>query len=847
MSPTSASSGPAEAGRTAWSSAPSTALARYLLLGTVFVPFVFYRGVFFPYVTTRALVFRVLVELAGLVFLWQLLVREVEVADGRDPVVWALLAWLAAGLLSAVLSPATHHSLYGSMERMWGVSQWAHLFLFYLLVRTYFDRTWWAKFLRATLMVSVAVGLYALMEFGLARAPSWLWGIPGVGGAPTEFGSTLGNSGYLAAYALVHLVVAGAVFRRGGAGWRAFAVAAAGINVVSFAFGGSRALLLGVGAGAVVAAALWLWIAGREEGREVPWRSLGLGAGGAALVLVAARASGLLPPFAELPVVGRLAELGEGPAVIRRRLVAWEAGLEGFLERPLTGWGVENFHLAFDRFADPEFYRTGTPFKWDRAHNVLVGALAEAGVLGAAAYGALWAAAAARVRSSWREEVLGRSLAALVTLGFVASALYLLVWFGDQNSFFLLLALLAWVRFEGRDGAGAGEAVRMGAVRPPRVPRRVWLRRGVLVAVLLLGGAAVWRATNTWRAARLIVQGRTARGAEEAVQIYETARRLRVPQHRDVATRYAAFVDRWGRGASSSLRQGQDRELFQRAVVGAESAVNRALSRAPSDQRLLVSRAELAIGAYAGTGAEKAWNLAEESLGGAIRIAPDRLHYYGRLASYQWSTERREEARATLERGIGRYPAYPGLYRRRSLLHRLEGRRDSAVLDLRRSLWLEGDRKRREIGSDDPRRLAEAEAGAGRPGRAADLLADWAAGRYEPALWRELERPERRAFLEEVGLAEEVRPSSSDEYPIAPGDLYLFVRWHRYARAAGDTAQARLAIEAALDGLSETNRTARLREDLLGLADSGAGGRGAGGTEESGATGDRGETGEGAR
>lgn len=834
MSPTSATTEAAEDagagdGRAAWSSARTTALARYLLLGTVFVPFVFYRGVFFPYVTTRALVFRVLVGLAGLVFLWQLLVRDVEAPDARDPLLWALLAWLVAGALSALLSPATHHSLYGSMERMWGVSQWAHLFLFYLLVRTYFDGAWWGRFLRATLMVSVAVALYAVMEFTLAHGYEWLWGEPRVGGAGFQFSSTLGNTGYLGAYALVHVVVAGAVYRRGGTGWRAFALLAAALNAAAFVFGGSRVLMLGVGAGAVVAAALWAWRA-REEGsgsRALGW--MGLASGAAALLLAGGWAAGLLPPFSELPVVGRLAELGQGLEVIRRRLLAWEAGVEGFLARPLTGWGVENFHLVFDRYVDPEFYRTGQPFKWDRAHSVFVGALAEAGVIGGAAYLAVWAAAGRRTWRSWEEGGLERPMAALLTFALVAYGLYLSVWFGDQNSLYLLLALLAWARHEeaaahAEEGGGAGgEVLRMGEVRPPRVPRRVWLRRGVLAGVLVLGAALVWRASKTWRAARLVIRGISAPDPARAVQVYETARRLDVPQGRDVASQYASFVRRWGRGASASLRKGENRELFGRAVAGAEAAVNRSLARAPSDERLLLDRAGLGIGVYAGSGAEEAWELALESMEGAIAIAPDRLHYYGRLASFQWSAGRREEARATLERGLARYAAYPGLYERRSRVHRLQGRGDSAVIDLRRSLWLQGEGSRGGVGSGYPRQLAAAEAKAGRHARAAAVLADWAAARYRPALWREVERPARRAFLEEVGLPGRVEPPRGGGYTIDPGELFLFVRWSRYARAAGDTAQARLAARSALDGLSEARRTAHLRDEIEPLAGPGAG------------------------
>lgn len=802
---------PSSLDRTAWSNARTTLAARWLLLATAFAPFLFVRGVYFPYVTSRALLFRLLVGLAGLVFLWQALVRDVEVGDGRDPLLWALIAWAGVGLLAAFFSPATHHALFGGMERMWGVTQWVHLLLFYFLARVYFGGAWWARFLRTTLLVSVAVGLYGLGQLVVAHGVGPWWSAPVLGSAPTNVASTLGNTGYLSIYGLVHVAVAGIVWARSGGGWRAFAALAAVVNAVSVVLGGSRAATVGAIAGVLLAAALWAWTAWRRG--AVSGGRLAAGAGGVVLAVAAARGLGLLPPLAELPLVGRLAGLSEGTAVIRRRLLAWEAGWEGVLARPLTGWGVENFHLVFQRFGDPEFYRTGQPFNWDRAHNVLVGSLAGAGALGALAYGAFWVAAGDRVRRAWKDRALAPGPAALITLGVAGSFVYLLFWFEDHNSFFVLLALLAWARFE----TAGGPVLRLGAVREAGAARRRRLRVGVLGALVVAGGLHAVRTFEVARAARLVSLARNARSAEAAVERFETAGELDVPQHRDVAIQYADFVRRSGRGAYESLRRGRGGELFVRAVVGAETAVNRALHRTPGDGVLLLSRSYVGIGAYMGTRSAEAYDLAVESVEEAIRIAPDRLHYYLALASHQSAAGQPTEAIATLDRGIGRYAAFARLYRYRSRAHGEAGRPGPAYRDLRRSLWLEGE----ERGTDEIRRTAEAEAAAGRPSRAADLLADWAAARYYPGLWSELDRPDRRAFLREVGLADRIDSGRNRGYVIDGGELYLFVLWHRWARAAGDTAGARLAVETALEGLSGTQRTERLRPTLRTLLPAG--------------------------
>ena len=89
------------------------------------------------------------------------------------------------------------------------------------------------------------------------------------------------------------------------------------------------------------------------------------------------------------------AATGRGPRVhpqrpnSQARLGAWEAGLRAFAERPLLGWGPENFGAAYGRHA------SGFAARWvshDRAHNALVETAVTTGIPGLAAWLALWAA-----------------------------------------------------------------------------------------------------------------------------------------------------------------------------------------------------------------------------------------------------------------------------------------------------------------------------------------------------------------------------------------------------------------------------------------------------------------------
>src|SRR3954463_15498348 len=84
-----------------------------LLLATLLVPLIIGSGFFFPYVVPRNIFFRVVVEL-GIGALVLAVCFSGKTLDLRDePIFWALLAFVAASFVSALVSPATMHSLFG--------------------------------------------------------------------------------------------------------------------------------------------------------------------------------------------------------------------------------------------------------------------------------------------------------------------------------------------------------------------------------------------------------------------------------------------------------------------------------------------------------------------------------------------------------------------------------------------------------------------------------------------------------------------------------------------------------------------------------------------------------------
>ncbi len=62
------------------------------------------------------------------------------------------------------------------------------------------------------------------------------------------------------------------------------------------------------------------------------------------------------------------------------RFSTWNIGLQAVKEKPILGWGPENFSIGFDKYYDPSLPQVGTLW-WDRAHNFLIEYATTGGML----------------------------------------------------------------------------------------------------------------------------------------------------------------------------------------------------------------------------------------------------------------------------------------------------------------------------------------------------------------------------------------------------------------------------------------------------------------------------------
>lgn len=213
------------------------------------------------------------------------------------------------------------------------------------------------------------------------------------------------------------------------------------------------------------------------------------------------------------------------------RVIVWGAGLEALQERPLFGWGPENFNYAVERHFDNRLFQEENLAEiwFDRAHNLFVDTLVGSGVAGAGAALLLIAAYLSVVWRANRRGLVGPPEAMLLTAVVPTHLLQLQTGFDTVASYTLLAVIGGYVLSLERRMAPveAGQRVVVGQ------PGALWKGiAGVLVVLGMLSFALMFLPEYRRQSALpLIFKGQTAdeqtaslRRALERVSSFESLR-----------------------------------------------------------------------------------------------------------------------------------------------------------------------------------------------------------------------------------------------------------------------------------------------------------------------------------
>jgi O-antigen ligase len=390
------------------------------VLAVFMTPLFVFPWVQFPFQTAKVLGFEVLVLLLLPLFVY-LGFRDGFVSDKKYKLLLFFLGLILVMLMASLFGLDPWNSFWGNAQRPGGGFLMAHVFLFLLyLLHTvaWFGLTFIRMVTRVLVGGAVITSVYAVCEIlGIlpSMAEPFLPRTSSVFGNPAFFGTYLVVPFWIALY--------GAKIERA---YKKYYVAVSGIILLAVLLSATRAALLAIGIGGVC----WFLLSLLQKRKVDTKKILKMGGGFVAVALVLfAIASFVLPDYSFF----RISETDS------QRLNYWSMAVQGWVDAPLLGVGLENFSYVADRYFDPEFYSIADSWP-DKPHNAFLEILVTTGALGVFVYMAFLAQL---VRGLWKHDERLLLFSALLSYLVVHAFLFETVVSYVMLSLFVVFAFVA--------------------------------------------------------------------------------------------------------------------------------------------------------------------------------------------------------------------------------------------------------------------------------------------------------------------------------------------------------------------------------------------------------------------
>ncbi|MDO8424291.1 MAG: O-antigen ligase family protein, partial [bacterium] len=432
-----------------------------------FIPFLVSSSFFFPFITTKAFAWRIIVEVVFAAWLL-LALRAPEYRPKKSVIFYALALFLAVVGLSDLLGVAPVKSFWSNYERMEGFISLIHLGMFFLVISSVFKEADWKYWWNTTLTASFFMVVYSAFQLaGSIQIHQ--------GGARVD--GTLGNASYLAVYMLFHIFIALLFLWREKKNVSLRWIYGALIVLQTWVLynTATRGAILGFIGGVLIVAFLNL------RNKENKWfQRMSIAVISVTVLIVGgvyfARESAFVK---DSLVLSRFASISTEELKSGGRSFVWPMAIDGFKERPLLGWGQDNFNYVFNKNYDPKMYMLEPWF--DRAHNIFLDWMVASGTFGLLFYLSLYAAF---LWVLWRDKAAFIYEERTILTALLAAYFFHNFFVFDQLvSYFLFASLLAYVH-------SRSEAP---SLKPATVIKESVLNRvAVPIAIVILAASLYW-------------------------------------------------------------------------------------------------------------------------------------------------------------------------------------------------------------------------------------------------------------------------------------------------------------------------------------------------------------------
>lgn len=411
-----------------------------------FLPLYISQSMVFPYITGKNFAFRILVELMAVLWIG-LAILSKEYHPKTSTMLFVVLVFTFIVGLADLLGINPYNSFWSNYERMEGYITILHLTLYFLIIKSVLrTKKEWMFFLNFFLIAGGLVSLYALFQkFDLVP-----W-VKEFEGSAFRVYSTIGSPPFLASY-LLYTVFMGLIliintqklYLKYG---YIFSII---LNFLVIYYTGTRGAVLASITGAILFGLFYVFRRAKNQ-KEQFFKKIAIPAIGVFIIL-----SILFWPDRganikkDKPFPPRFISMLEDPSV-QSRLRTWQASWAGIKERPILGWGQENFTGIYTVVPIPSPFSHFFPFTlseplWtDRSHNIILDWMINAGFAGLFSYLAVFLSALYITWVAVRKCLITKTEGFTIITALVVYFTQNLFIFDTINTYIIFFTLLAYI------------------------------------------------------------------------------------------------------------------------------------------------------------------------------------------------------------------------------------------------------------------------------------------------------------------------------------------------------------------------------------------------------------------
>lgn len=404
-------------------------IVRWCALILVWAPLAYLPVSLYPLSYVQSVVVQVIVGVMTIAASW-VWYRDPSLRFRWSALRIALVVFILVQWVCAALGVDWWQSVWSDMARATGLWYQTHIIVAILIVGSpLFSATSRLQIMKSSLWAACVVVALAVVQ-------SWNPDVlPNV--SAHRVGSTLGNPVLFASYVFLQLGIATIVAQVDRRSVRGVVGVYSILAVIALLIAQARGTYLGIAVGVLFASATWTVLLRKELNKKKVAQVVGsIALAGLLLVVVVTQSTG-----AKQWVQGLT-----NMTTLSTRLINWGVAWEGFLDRPIVGWGPENYRRINDVFYNPELSKIAYVESYvDKPHNQFLELIATSGVVGAVAFGAVVVLLLRILVAQYRKKVWdARMVAVLAGIG-VGHAVQMSFLFENPGTYVPIVVLVGWV------------------------------------------------------------------------------------------------------------------------------------------------------------------------------------------------------------------------------------------------------------------------------------------------------------------------------------------------------------------------------------------------------------------